>query len=443
MLGFPGGDALFRPAPVPLPPGARDPCRRIARARDGGRARALRIRRESRRSGHAIRKRPRAIRWARGLLGDRAGHHQRAQGHWLRGHRDARRASPAALGRPRRARAFDALLERVGQPGGPADPRRDHRVRRAAAEFAGAHRVRATAPRVASCDVGRRCCRPPRAVPVLMARTVTLPREVERVLTRHRQKVGARHAVRTADALVRMVDDLGFCFAFTGESAYPVPAAFDHLDTRSEGRKWDWMWGWKDELAENKRLYYGKLLVKKPTFVSMKMLPIFYATFGRAGDADDHLEDVRAGRLSEIARRVIEFLAVNGETQTKRMRSALGITSQEGKSDYAKAIEELQRLMYVARVRAVGEGREDYNYTYDLFVHRYPETVRAAERASSADAMAALLARLLVLAGGVTERQVGKLFDWTDDRVTHLVTRLETQNALVRIEGALVLPTLG
>jgi len=196
-----------------------------------------------------------------------------------------------------------------------------------------------------------------------MARTATLPREVERVLTRHRQKVGARHAVRTADALVRMVDDLGFCFAFTGESAYPVPAAFDHLDTRSDGRKWEWMWGWKDELAANKRLYYGKLLVKKPTFVSMKMLPIFYATFGRAGDADDHLEDVRAGRLSEIAHRIIDFLAVNGETQTKRMRSALGITSQEGKSAYSKAIEELQRLMYVARVRAVGEGREGYNYT--------------------------------------------------------------------------------
>ena len=276
-----------------------------------------------------------------------------------------------------------------------------------------------------------------------MARTVTLPREVERVLTRHRQKVGARHAVRTADALVRMVDDLGFCFAFTGESAYPVPAAFDHLDTRSDGRKWEWMWGWKDELAANKRLYYGKLLVKKPTFVSMKMLPIFYATFGRAGDADDHLEDVRAGRLSEIAHRIIDFLAVNGETQTKRMRSALGITSQEGKSAYSKAIEELQRLMYVARVRAVGEGREDYNYTYDLFVHRYPETVRAAERASSADAMSALLAHLLGLSGGVTERQVTKLFDWSEDRVAHVARRLEMKKALVRAEGLLVLPTLG
>jgi DNA-binding Lrp family transcriptional regulator len=239
-----------------------------------------------------------------------------------------------------------------------------------------------------------------------------------------------------------MVDDLGFCFAFTGESTYPIPAAFDHLDTRSEGRKWEWMWGWKDELAEKKRVYYGKLLVRKPTFVSMKMLPIFYATFGRAGEPDDHLEDVRAGRLSEIARRVIEFLAVNGETQTKRMRSALGITSPEGRTDYAKAIEELQRLMYVARVRAVGEGREDYNYTYDLFVRRYPETVRAAERESSADAIATLLARLLDLAGGVTEAKVTKLFDWTEDRVAHAARRLETKKALVRAEGLLVLPTL-
>ena len=274
------------------------------------------------------------------------------------------------------------------------------------------------------------------------AHAATVSKDMERAFARHREKIGARHAVRTADALVRMVDDLGFCFAFTSESAYPIPAAFDHLDTRSDGRKWEWMWGWKDELAEKKRLYYGKLLVKKPTFVSMKMLPIFYATFGRAGDPDDHLEDVRAGRLSEIARRIIEFLAVNGETQTKRMRSALGITSQDGRADYSKAIEEVQRLMYVARVRAVGEGREDYNYTYDLFVHRYPETVRAAERASSADAMSTLLAHLIGLSGGVTERQVTKLFDWSDDRVAHAARRLEMKKALVRADGLLVLPTL-
>src|SRR6266480_4069495 len=254
--------------------------------------------------------------------------------------------------------------------------------------------------------------------------------DLDTVLDAHRARVNRVHRVRNAEDLVTMVDAFGFCFAFThrtGDAA--IPACFDHLSTNSEDRKWGWMWGWKDELPEEKRLYYGKLLVRKPTFVSMKMLPTFYATFGRAGEHDDHLDDVRAGRLSDIARRVIDYLAQHGETQTKRMRADLGITSPEGKAAYAKALEELQRLMYVARVRAVGEGREDYNYTYDLFVHRYPEIVRAAERMTSAEAMTALLARLLVLAGGVTERQVGKLFDWGDDRVSHTVARLEAKKA--------------
>jgi len=263
------------------------------------------------------------------------------------------------------------------------------------------------------------------------------------VLETHRAKVNRVHRVRNADQLVTMVDAFGFCFAFTLRTGdAPIPACFDHLSTSSEDRKWGWMWGWKDELPEAKRLYYGKLLVRKPTFVSMKMLPTFYATFGRAGEADDHLEDVRAGRLSDIARRVIDYLAQRGETQTKRMRADLGITSQEGKADYAKAVEELQRLMYVARVKAVGEGREDYNYTYDLFVRRYPETVKSAERISSNDAMTTLLRRLLELAGGVTTKQASRLFDWDDEQTERTTARLEAKRGVARIDGTLVLPEL-
>ncbi|TMF67966.1 MAG: hypothetical protein E6I20_00945 [Chloroflexi bacterium] len=262
-------------------------------------------------------------------------------------------------------------------------------------------------------------------------------------LAAHRGALTRRHRVRNADQLVAMVDELGFCFAFTESGDVPVPACFDHLSTNDQDRKWGWMWGWKDELAEAKRLYYGRLLAKKPTFVAMRMLPVFYATFGRAGEPDDHLDDIRAGRLSDVARRVVEFLAQRGETQTKRMRAELGISSQEGRLQYAKAVEELQRLMYVARVRAVGEGREDYNYTYDLFVRRYPETVRAAERLTSAEAMIAILERLLELAGGVTEKQVARIFDWGDERARSAIARLEAKRGVVRDDGLLVLPRLG
>ena len=259
----------------------------------------------------------------------------------------------------------------------------------------------------------------------------------------HREKVRKAHRVRNAAQLVQLIDALGFAFAFTlraGDAS--IPACFDHLSTTDEGRKWGWMWGWKDELAEQKKLYYGTLLARKPTFVSLAMLPTFYATFGRAGEADDHADDVRAGRLSDVARRIIDFLAQNGETQTKRMRAELGITSKEGRAAYGKAIDEVQRLMYVARVRAVGEGREAYNYTYDLFVHRYPETVRAAERVSSGDATVALLERTLALAGAVTPKQLLRLFEWDESVAERAIVRLEASKKLVRTDAALLLPSL-
>jgi hypothetical protein len=268
-------------------------------------------------------------------------------------------------------------------------------------------------------------------------------KDLATAIAAHQAKVLKTHRVRNAGQLVQLIDALGFAFAFTLRTGdAPIPACFDHLSTNDTDRKWSWMWGWKDELPEEKKLYYGVLLSRKPTFVSMKLLPTFYATFGRAGEADDHEADVRAGRLSDVARRIIEFLAQNGETQTKRMRAELGITSKEGRATYGKAIDDIQRLMYVARVRAVGEFREDYNYTYDLFVRRYPEAVKAAERLSSADATAALVARTCELAGAVTEKQLARLFEWDDAVAQRAIGRAESERKLVRLNGSLVLTAL-
>jgi len=270
------------------------------------------------------------------------------------------------------------------------------------------------------------------------------PRRLDEALADHRARITRQHRVRDADQLVKMVDALGMVFAFTPAEGLPIPACFDHLSTSDDDRKWGWMWGWKDELAEEKRLYYGPILARKPTFVSMRLLPVLYATFGRAGEPDDHLEDVRSGRVSDIGRRVIEFVTQKGESQTRRMRAELGITSKEGRGQYDKALDEVQRLMYVARVKAVGEGREEYNYTYDLFVRRYREVVKAAEPIASADARARILAAAVGLAGALTERQAGKLFDWGDGPLRRAADRLAAQGALARLErgreAILVLP---
>ncbi len=258
-----------------------------------------------------------------------------------------------------------------------------------------------------------------------------MSRSIDRLVEDHRRAFERRHRVTTARQLVRLVETCGFCYAFT-QGDLPVPACFDHLATRSVDRMWGWMWSWKDELPEQGKLYYGRLLKGKPTFVALSFLPYFYAVHGRAGEADDYLEDVRAGRVTETGRRVYEALAEKGETQTKRLRADLGIASKEGRAEYAKAIEELQRLFYVTRVRAVGEGREDYNYTYDVFSRHYPDVVAKAERLSSATAMRALLERALELAGAIEERQVARVFGWDDEGTERVIAQLERAGTLTR-----------
>ena len=89
---------------------------------------------------------------------------------------------------------------------------------------------------------------------------------IEKAIAAHREKVLKAHRVRNAGQLVELVEALGFAFAFTLRTGdAPIPACFDHLSTNDTNRKWNWMWGWKDELPEEKKLYYGTLLARKPT----------------------------------------------------------------------------------------------------------------------------------------------------------------------------------
>lgn len=253
------------------------------------------------------------------------------------------------------------------------------------------------------------------------------------MLERHHAALVRKHRISTAAQLVRFVNVCGFCYAFTQpEGDLAIPACFDHLATRSVDRMWGWMWSWKDELPEQGKLYYGKLLRAKPTFVSLAFLPVLYAVHGRAGEDDDYLEDARAGRLSDVARRIYEALREKGETQTKRLRLELGISSNEGRTAYAKAMEELQRLMYVTRVRAVGEGREAYNYTYDLFPRRYPDAVAVAASLSSLEAMERVLARILELAGAVPLRRLARQLGWEGERTERVIATLERERLASR-----------
>ncbi len=131
------------------------------------------------------------------------------------------------------------------------------------------------------------------------------------VLGRHRRALLRPHRVRTARAALRFVNALGFCYAFTSGPG-GLPGLFDVLATRSIDRMWSWAWQWKDELATARRLHYGKAIRRKPSYISLTMLPAFYALSGNVGEPDDYLQAYREGRLSAMAKALYEVILADG-----------------------------------------------------------------------------------------------------------------------------------
>ncbi|MDR7417810.1 MAG: hypothetical protein QN178_02750 [Armatimonadota bacterium] len=233
-------------------------------------------------------------------------------------------------------------------------------------------------------------------------------------LSRYRRAIIRRHRVRTAAGALRFVNALGFCYAFTGGPG-GLPGLFDVLDTRSIDRMWTWAWRWKDELVTTRRVHYGKVIRRKPSYVSLTLLPAFYALSGNVGEPDDHMQAFREGRLSVLARAVYEHILAHGPISTWALRR-LYVPRGESGARFHRALDDLQERFLVAKVAEEEEWRN--GFIWDAFHRWMPQVVHAAGSLSTPDAAAQVMARYAGAVGAISEHDVTAMFGWTL-RLTH------------------------
>jgi hypothetical protein len=120
------------------------------------------------------------------------------------------------------------------------------------------------------------------------------------------------HSERTA---LQFVDDVGFCLVFTNRTQQlpclwvavcgrrdPVFPEHSHHDPELM-----LTWNLKDLLPAKRRVYYGKLILGKPSMVSLAHFPDFYALHGPAHD-EQYLYDYEDGLLSRAAKQIMDAL---------------------------------------------------------------------------------------------------------------------------------------
>ncbi len=172
-------------------------------------------------------------------------------------------------------------------------------------------------------------------------------------------------------------------------------------------------WGWKDSLLGERRWYYGKVLRKRATLISMQVAPCFYALSHNFGSPEeDYLDQYERGLLNREAKLIYEKLLREGPTDTVALRRATFMTTRSSNYRFGRALAELQADFKILPVGVARAGAWRYAFVYDL-VHRHlPQLPERARRIGERDARRELLLLYLRSVGAAPLAQARKLFGW-------------------------------
>ena len=249
-----------------------------------------------------------------------------------------------------------------------------------------------------------------------------------------REQITRSFRVRTQNQALRFIQTVGYCYAFTQGPGH-LPSLFEVLDTRSDDRRWEWAWEWKAALPSDKRAFYGRVLSRKPTFISMELLPHFFALSGNVGGPDDSERLYEAGGLSALARRVYELIAASGPLTTRQIRAAIEPERKGSSGRLLRALADLQGLFLLARTGEVGDNPSNYAYVWDTFPRWLPAVVRQAERIAHRAAAATVLAQYVRIAGAPRPEDAARLFAWTPSVLEAAIRDLQAEDQLGIVRG--------
>ncbi len=246
------------------------------------------------------------------------------------------------------------------------------------------------------------------------------------------------HRIQTVEAARAFVEEVGFCHFWPIKGAElpnlfhaiagrirPVPMQHDDPDISK-------CWGWKDDALGKRWWYYGKLLRRRATLVSLDLLPMFYACSENLGGLDDYLEEYHAGMMTAKAKWIFEALLEHGPLDTIQLRREARMSGEGAKSRFERALVELQVGLKVLPVSVARTGAWNYAFVYEIVQRHYPELPEQARQIKRSEARRALILRYLDNVVAAERKMIGQIFHvlrWTSAEIERTIATLLEEGA--------------
>ena len=192
-------------------------------------------------------------------------------------------------------------------------------------------------------------------------------------------------------------------------------------------------WRWKDHLLGKKKWYYARILRKRNTIISLKILPYFYALSPNFGDPEnDYLIQYEQGLLPMEAKSVFEALLREGPLNTLALKRAANLSSPVNESRFNRAMDILQADFRILPVGIAEAGTWKYAFIYDVVQRHFPELINHARLISQITARESLLKTYLITIGACSKNDLNYLFKWKANEIEHTIEILSNKKEIIQ-----------
>lgn len=251
---------------------------------------------------------------------------------------------------------------------------------------------------------------------------------------------GAR--VKSMDQAVEFVNERGYVFFWpikgmlmpslwaANAGDRPVPDAHDDPGHVT--------WGWKDKLLGQRRWYYGRVLRKRNTMISLDVLPYFYALSPNYGDPnEDYLIEYEAGQLPLASKLIYETLLREGPQDTIALRKKAGLANRSADNEFNRALGDLQTSFRILPVGVSDAGAWHYAFIYDIVARHFPDLIESAHPIAEHEARQKLLALYLQSMGAVPFKEIHRIFgsspmNWESARTQRDLRKMEERGEILQ-----------
>lgn len=172
-------------------------------------------------------------------------------------------------------------------------------------------------------------------------------------------------------------------------------------------------WGWKDALLPQKRVFYSRVLRHRNVFISLSLLPSFYALSPNYGSPEeDYLIDYENGQLTAEARAVYEAILDQGPLDTLALRKAARLSSKSSDTIFNRALDVLQTSLRILPVGVAQVGAWKYAFIYQIVPRHFPWIIEQAHPITESAARLTLAEAYLKSVGAARLNDVTSIFGW-------------------------------